>query len=566
MSSRRKRDLTPRRVRLFLSQLALSLLAGACLYAPGVRAAAAQAPAAQPQQPRPPAVEPRFNIDAYDVDGNTILDQETVETAVYPFMGPDRRRQDVAGARDALEKAYRAKGYDTVVVDVPQQDARTGIVRLHVVEIPVGRLRVVGAKYNLPSRIKEQIPSLAEGQVPNLRQAQAEIAEANRLPERQITPIEKKGKVPGTVDVDLKVKDTLPLHASVVLNNDHAQNTAQLRTIASASYGNLWQLGHQVSLTAVLAPENLDNAEVFVGSYTIPLWDTPWSLLFSGTYSNSNVQAVAGTGVFGKGYTAGVTGLMQLPPLGDVAESLSAGIAFKHNVNDLQFQGLPTNVCNQPAISGRSCSEYWPVTAGYTISKQTKQATLTASAQLTLGLRGLGSGTRAIENNRAFARANFTKLNLDLGYQRELPWGMRLSAILSGQVADQPLLANEEFSAGGMSNLRGYLQSEALGDEGFAASFTLDSPSLEPWATHFIGRGVIDDWRVFLFSDSAVAWVLESLPEQRSVFPLASIGLGTKMDLLSHLSGNLVFGMPMRGGVATKAWHPTVQFSASTEF
>lgn len=558
-------------------RLFLSLLTGACLCAFGARAAdPAQAPAVpqaapalqqpRPQQPRPPAVEPRFNIDAYDVEGNTLLDQETIEEAVYPFMGPERQRQDVAAARDALEKAYRAKGYDTVVVDVPQQDARTGIVRLHVLEIPVGKLRVVGSQYHLPSRIKEQVPSLAEGAVPNLKQAQAEIAEANRLPESQITPIEKKGKVPGTVDVDLRVKDTLPLHASATLNNDHAQNTAQLRTIANVSYGNLWQLGHQISATAILAPQNLDNAEVFVGSYTIPLWNTPWSLLFTGTYSNSNVQALAGTGVFGKGYTAGMTGLLQLPPWSDMAQSLSAGITFKHNVNDLLFEGLPNEACNQPAVSGRSCSEYWPVTVGYTLARQSRQATLTATTQLTLGLRGLGSGTRAIQNNRAFAKGNFTKLNIDVGYTREMPWNMRLVANLSGQVADQPLLANEEFSAGGLSNLRGYLQSEALGDEGFAASFTLESPSLAPWISSAFGRGVMDDWRFFIFSDSAVAWVLEALPDQRSVFPLSSIGGGTRMELFEHISGNLSVGVPMRNGVATKAWHPAVQFSASTEF
>ena len=45
-----------------------------------------------------------------------------------------------------------------------------------------------------------------------------------------------------------------------------------------------------------------------------------------------------------------------------------------------------------------------------------------------------------------------------------------------------------------------------------------------------------------------------------------SIGVGSRMDLLSHLTGNVVMGMPMRNGTATKAWHPSIQFSATTEF
>ncbi len=530
-------------------------------------AATVQPPAQAPARAAARAPDPRFDIDAFDVEGNTLLDQETIETAVYPYAGPMKRRDDVAAARDALEKAYRAQGYATVVVEVPQQDARTGVVRLHVVEVPVGRLRVVGSQYSLPSRIKEQLPSLQEGKVPNFNQAQAELAEVNRLPERQVTPLEKKGTAPGTVDVDLRVKDTLPLHASAEVNNDHTQNTKQLRTVVNASYGDLWQLGHQVSITSILAPENLDNAQTYIGTYSLPLWNTPWSLAFTGTLSNSNVQAIAGTGVVGNGFTFGATGTLQLPPLGDFIETASVGIAFKHSINDLTFGTNPSKVCNAlPPNNSRSCIDYLPVTAGYSLVRQSSKAFLSASAALTLGLRGVGSGVAAFENNRANGHANFAKLNLDASYMRRLWQDMQLAAGFSAQLADQPLLPNEQFSAGGLNTLRGYLQSEALGDDGVDATFTLSSPSLAPLVADMIGKGLIDDWRFFVFSDTAVAWVLDRLPEQRSVFPLASIGIGSKMDLLSHLTGNVVMGMPLRNGTATRAWHPTIQFSARTEF
>lgn len=512
---------------------------------------AADAPA--PQQARAP--EPVFDIDAYDVDGNTLLGQEAVETAVYPFMGPARRRLDVAAARDALEKAYRAQGFATVVVEVPQQDARTGIVRLHVVEIPVGRLRVVGAQYSLPSRIREQVPSLAEGKVPNFTKAQVELAEANRLPDRQITPVEKKGKLPGTVDVDLKVKNTLPLHGSATVNNDHAQDTSKLRTIATLSYADLFQLGHTISGTAILAPENLKDTEVLSGSYSAPIWGTPWTVVMSGYSSNSNVSALSGTGVLGRGFTISLAGLLQLPPAGDFAESMSVGVDFKHSLQNI-FGDDPSN----------AGIDYWPLNASYTVSRASNTATLNGTATIMLGLRGLGSGVAQFFNNRAFARANFTKFDLDLTYMRNLPWDLQIGAHVTAQLTDQPLLPNEEFAAGGLNSLRGYLQSEALGDEGFSVDFTLNSPSLAPLAGDLFGDGFVDDWRFFVFSDSAVAWVLDRLPEQRSVFSLSSLGIGARLDLLSHFTGNLMMGMPLRSGVATKAWHPTFQFSATTEF
>jgi hypothetical protein len=60
-----------------------------------------------------------IDIEAFDVDGNTLLKPIEVEAAVYPFMGPGRIPADVDKARAALEPAYHAKGYQSVVVEIP---------------------------------------------------------------------------------------------------------------------------------------------------------------------------------------------------------------------------------------------------------------------------------------------------------------------------------------------------------------------------------------------------------------------------------------------------------------
>ncbi len=563
--SRRKRTLTPTHA----GQAAriATLLFGACVWSGSAGAASPEAPAqaspatpqappAAPQAAAKPAPQAQFDVEAYDVDGNTLLDQTTVESAVYPFMGPGRVRDDVAAARDALQKAYRAHGFQTVVVEVPPQDARGGVIRLHVIEAPVGRVRVVDSHYSLPSRIKEQVPSLTPGQVPDFNQTQAEITELNRLPDRRVTPVVKAGKEPGTVDVDLKVSDTLPVHASVELNNDHGQGTTALRTIASVSYADLWQLGHDISATAILAPENLKNSEVYVASYSAPIWNTPWSILLSGTDSNSNVPALSGTSVLGKGDTISLRGVLQLPPLDDFGQTLNFGIDYKHAFQNVGFGG---------ASPSMAAVDYWPLAANYSLVNVTRTATTSAGVSLTLGLRGLGSGVATFLNNRAFARADFVHLNLDIQHTRDLGDDIQLTAHFTGQLADQPLLTNEQFAAGGLTSLRGYLQSEAVGDDGLSFSLDLNSPSLAPFVSSIAGDGYVDDWRFYAFSDSAVAWVLQSLPEQTSVFSLASFGAGTRLQLLSHFSGTVLMGMPMRDGPATRAWHPYIEFSAKTE-
>src|SRR5262249_22169607 len=149
------------------------------------------------------------------IDGNTVLPQVELETAVYPFLGEDRVASDVDKARDALERLYRERGYQTVQVSIPRQGVENKIIHLQIVENPVGRLRVVNSKYHTLSDIKTNAPALAEGTVPNLNAVQKDIIALNQSADMKVTPKLKAGQAPGTVDVDLEVEDTLPLHGSI---------------------------------------------------------------------------------------------------------------------------------------------------------------------------------------------------------------------------------------------------------------------------------------------------------------------------------------------------------------
>ncbi|MBC7521566.1 MAG: ShlB/FhaC/HecB family hemolysin secretion/activation protein, partial [Sandarakinorhabdus sp.] len=195
--------------------LALLLLA-----APVAAAEPAVSTTPQPPVRSAPAL---FEIAAFDVSGVTKLDSAAVENAVYPFVGPGRAASDVEAARKALEVAYKAKGSESVLVEIPPQPNEAfvaGIVALKVTEAAVGQVRVTGSKYHAPTIIAAQVPALKAGEVPDFAAAQAQLAAANRFPDREITPSIKAGVVPGTIDIDLKVRDTLPLHASLELTND----------------------------------------------------------------------------------------------------------------------------------------------------------------------------------------------------------------------------------------------------------------------------------------------------------------------------------------------------------
>jgi hemolysin activation/secretion protein len=513
------------------------------------------------------STERHVDIEAYDVDGNTKLDEETVETAVYPFLGPDRERADVDGARLALQRAYQEAGYQSVVVEIPPQNVTNGIVKLHVVEAPIGRLRVVNSRYYLPSEIRARVPSLKEGNVPNFADTQQEIADLNRLPGQQVTPVLKPGKVPDTVDVDLQVKDQLPVHASVELNNDHSTGTEPLRTTATVRYDNLWQLGNSISATWLRAPQNVKSGQVFAGSYLAPIWGSPWSLLVSGYTSNSLVNTLGGTGVLGNGYSISAHGVLSLPSLGEFGETFNVGTSFNHFLENTAFD-LSAPCVKTLNLGTCQTDEYVPIEATYQLSRASKTSATDLSIGITAGFRGFGSSAAEFEETRAYATANFIHVNIDATHTQSLGDDFQAIFHFAGQGSDQPLIPTEEFAVGGLTSVRGYLQSEAVGDNGLLGSLEFRSPSIGPWVGSFI-----DDWRFFAFEDTGFAWVDDALPaavkgqpNQKSAFHLYSVGLGTRIQLFTYVSGNVDVGVPLTNGPTTKAYQPVTSFSVKTEF
>ena len=524
----------------------------------GLTAALPGRAAAQPVPSR--AAPDRFEINAFDVSGVTKLDTITVERAVYPFAGPGRAATDVEAARKALEDAYKARGFESVLVEIPPQpnDAFTaGVVQLKVTEAAIGRLRVTGAKYHAPSIVLAQLPSLREGEVPDLKQAQVELAAANRFPDREVVPAIKPGRVPGTIDVDLRVDDKLPLHGNVTLNNDHASATTPLRLGASIRYANLFQEGHTLNFAWQGSPQDVGESRVISGSYLAPIRGSRWSVLAFGYGSNSNVAAIGGTQVLGNGYSIGARAVYRLPD-GRFSQSISFGLDYKDFLEDIT---VPSTEPTVPPTTIKTPIAYVPLTGSYTVQHATENSTMSLTVGLTMGLRQLASDEAVIKTKRLNAVGNFVRLNFDADYNRAFAGDWLAVVRANGQLADTPLVTNEQFATGGASSVRGYFLAEAVGDSGVSGSLELRSPSL----AGKLGR-YVDELRLFAFADGGYVRVLSPLPEQRDRFTLVSLGGGARFALLKYFTGNLGYGIALNRGSVTPAGDGQFIFSLEAAF
>ncbi len=400
--------------------LTWSLLCGGVGVANATESASPQGPAAGAQSAQTSSA---FYVKEYRVRGARLLNQAQVGEAVYPYLGPARTAEDCEKARAALEKAYQDKGFQTVTVQIPQQDVKSGIIILQVVEARVGRLRVKGSRYFTLNQIKQQAPSLAEGTVVNFSQVTRDIVGLNQLSDLRVTPALRAGVEPGTVDIDLDVKDTLPLHGTLELNNRYSVGTSQLRLNGSVSYDNLWHLGHSLGFSFQLAPENLSDAEVFSAYYLARIPNVSWlGLMLEGTRQDSNVSTLGGAAVAGRGEIAGFQAIITLPPADHFFHSLTLGIDYKHFDQNVTLAGgeIKTPI------------DYFPFSGIYTATWAGKGYLTQLDSSVTFQARGTGSSPAVFDKNRFNSDGSFLYFRGDLSHTHDLPKGFQVFGKVQG--------------------------------------------------------------------------------------------------------------------------------------
>ncbi|MFO1483460.1 MAG: ShlB/FhaC/HecB family hemolysin secretion/activation protein [Verrucomicrobiaceae bacterium] len=499
----------------------------------GFAAAPGQPDATQAQPPPATALSQIGNlyIREYRVRGNHLLKPVEIEEAVYPFMGPGRSENDIEQARQGLEKIYKSKGYQTVYVEVPQQTGARGIIYFNVVEAPVGRLRVKGSRYFLPSKIKEHAPSMAEGTVPNFNEVTKDIIALNRWRDRKITPELRAGVVPGTVDIDLKVEDKLPLHGSWELNNQRNANTVPLRLSGSLSYSNLWQLGHSLGFSFQVAPEKISDSAVYSAFYMFPVECAEGlNIMLTGALQDSNISTLGGGTVIGKGSIYGIRLMKTLPAEPGFFHSLSFGLDYKDFVQDVNAAGA---VVSSPIT-------YYPFTLSYSASRVRDMSFTEFNASLVFHLSGMGDSQSQFAARRFGAQDNFFYFRGDLSHTQDLPGGFQNYMRIHGQASAQPLINTEQIAGGGLNTVRGYLIATQLGDSGIFGTLEFRSPS-------FIGKAKEkeNEWRLYGFLEGGQLYVNQPLPGQERTHDLASVGFGTRFRYLNHITGSLDMAMPL---------------------
>ena len=207
-----------------------------------------------PVAPKPAPV-PTFAVNQYAVTGNTLLRPDFIEQVFTNATGPAVTLPQIQKALGELQLAYRERGFATVSVSLPPQQLTNAVVQVQVTEGQLVDIQLAGNQHFSSNNVRRSLPSLRTNILLNSQVLQRELDLANQNRDRQIFPTLGPGPEPGTSALTLRVKDRLPLHGRLEVNNYATPGTPEWRINGSAQYNNLWQREHQAGLSYGFSPE-----------------------------------------------------------------------------------------------------------------------------------------------------------------------------------------------------------------------------------------------------------------------------------------------------------------------
>ena len=591
-----------------------------------------------------------FRVDRYLVEGNTILPAATVGaifTNAPGAFGTNVTIDAILSAAGALQEAYRARGYMTVVVGLPQQSLADAVVRVTVTEAPLAAINVAGNRYFSSNNVIRALPGLRTNLLLNAKVFQRQLDAANLSRDRSIYPVLGKGPEPGTSALTLNVKDTLPWHARLEVNNEATPGTPDLRANFSSQYDNLWDWEHQVGLQYSFSIDNFKEGNTYnavpfdapqvanySGYYRLPLGGyasvqdevnaNPGSFGYNEITHQFSLPAATGrpeltlygsrstsdTGVqFGPAtlvtspsnklftivsqdsgenitLTEGLGGRfsLPLPQVEKVSSTFTLGLDFKlyqltsFNTNNFtttftytnQNSGVETITTNfaSPQPTRYQSLNYLPLNAGLSGAVPDKIGTTLFNTSVNFNPSSIFSQNadfaQVAYSSKALAHYVIVQADADRVQKIYKDWSVKLHA--DGQWADCPLFSNEQYAMGGSSGVRGYMDGEAYGDEGWRVMF---EPQLPPVDIGMFGEenGEETGWlRGSVFMDYGEIYLLDPHPGSNGSQKFWGAGWSASVNIGAHLDGRITMAFPLTATPQTPVGNMHIYFGVGGQF
>ena len=495
--------------RMISSRVGAVLVAIACVAGAPLNARA--------QAPAEVIAPPRFDINRFEVVGNTLLPPSELERVLAPYTGRNKDFGDIQRALESLEAAYRDRGYGVVQVLLPEQDITRGVVQIRVLQPRVGRVLIEGNTHFDDQNIRRSLPTVKEGEAPNSKEIARNLQITAEHPVKQTSVLLRSGASDDQVDVDIKVSDDKPWRGFLTLDDTGTRDTGYYRLGIGYQHANVFNRDHVFTAQYVTSPTDVDQVSVYGAGYRISFYSLNSSLDLIAGYSDVDSGTVQGLfNVSGQGSIGIVRWNYYLPKLADYEHKVALGHDYRAYQNQVLFQGVGV----VPDVTVR------PLSLTYNGLWRGSASELSFYGSGARNIPGGNDGDdAAFQASRAGANADYSVFRYGFNYlhQFQNEWQTRLG--FNGQYTQDPLVSGEQYGIGGPDSVRGYLLRELADDRGMAAQLELYTPE---WARSV---GLSDRYKLRLlgFFDYGSVRRVDPLPGETTSAFLKSAGIGVRV-------------------------------------
>lgn len=408
----------------------------------------------------PPLGVPCREIRAIRIEGATVLPQAQREAIEREFAARCLAVTDIEAILARLTKSYIDRGYVTTRAYLPAQDLRTGTLLVTVVEGMIERFEVES------SRAGAQWPPGAfptgPGDLLNLRDLEQGIDQINRLASNDAQLDLRPGSRAGDSVVVVRNAARRPVRLFVTYDNFGTRATGRHSVAVTLGLDGVLGLNELISMTHRESvphdPAHQSRANAL--AFSVPWGYSTYSVDLSESRYTNRIRTPGGLELASEGRsTSAALALDRVVYRGQASRlSLAARLGVQDSRSWLDGQFL--------AVASRQQTTLDLSASGFAVALG---GVVNARIGLAAGLPILGGIDDPNGLPRDLPHARFRKLNADVGFNRRFHVADRAvlwSSQFSAQHAPHTLFGSQQFAIGGVSSVRGFLETSLAGDSG----------------------------------------------------------------------------------------------------
>lgn len=409
----------------------------------------------------------RLEIKGFRIVGLSVASESEMTEVLAPFVGKDKRFQDLLDAAAVVRRELAGRGYFLADVAVPEQKITDGIVELRVLEGRLGKVRLeVDPAVSISRALLESyLGSLAEGSLIRTADVERALFQIHDLRGIVATSSFAPGATAGTADLSIKVGPGKKLDTNFDFDANGSIYTGLHRVGAGVDANSLLGYGELINVRASNAIDG--NLRFARASILAPVG--PWGTKLGAAYSELKYRL--GTPLFEPLKVNGAATVNSLIAIHPIIRSRNTNLLVigqhdKRKFYDIQLASGDESMKKTDVSSLSLSGDFRDRLGGGGINVFNVAYTL---GELKFGIAGLEAADLAGRKTKGL----YGKINVSLSRLQAVAERLALFGSFSQQFTNKNLDPSEKFSLGGPNAVRAYPQGEGAGDEGYVASLEL---------------------------------------------------------------------------------------------